>query len=331
MSQHNYDIANQTFPSFRSDLNNALKALASNSSGDTAPSTTYANQFWYDTAANTLKLRNEANSSWFSISTIDQANGNVKIGGATFNTSGDVGIGTASPASKLDVNGPATVRGYIYLPATIEERSVRIGDGRTQNGTSNISLVGDATYTDYGLRLIRDGLSSKIEHRGTSDFAITAFEAAAITFATNLTERMRITSAGEVLVAGTTDRGAYNLQCNGTGVWGAGAYVNGSDARIKDDIAPIGSCLDIVKSLNPVVFRYKEDFSKEQFLQPGFIAQDLQESMADKPYLEGVVQSGPEYLSVAYQTLIPILTKAIQEQQNVIESLKVRLDALEAK
>ena len=56
MSQHDYDIANQTFPNTRSDLNLALKGLASTSSGTSAPSTTYANQFWLDTSSNTLYI-----------------------------------------------------------------------------------------------------------------------------------------------------------------------------------------------------------------------------------------------------------------------------------
>ena len=72
MSQHDFNIANQGFPSFRSDLNAALAALASNSSGASAPSSTYANQFWYDETANILKMRDEANANWISLGTLDQ-------------------------------------------------------------------------------------------------------------------------------------------------------------------------------------------------------------------------------------------------------------------
>ena len=57
------NIANQGFPATRADLNNALQALASNSSGTSAPSTTFANQWWYDTTNNILYLRNEANNA----------------------------------------------------------------------------------------------------------------------------------------------------------------------------------------------------------------------------------------------------------------------------
>ena len=73
MSQHDFNIANQGFPATRADLNNALQALASNSSGDAEPSTTFANQWWYETDTNTLKLRNEANNAWLSFATVDQS------------------------------------------------------------------------------------------------------------------------------------------------------------------------------------------------------------------------------------------------------------------
>ena len=49
MSQHDFEIANQSFPATRADLNLALLAAVSNSSGADAPTTTYANQFWYET------------------------------------------------------------------------------------------------------------------------------------------------------------------------------------------------------------------------------------------------------------------------------------------
>jgi len=77
MSQHDFNIANQSFPATRTDLNNALVALASNSSGDAEPGTTYANQWWYETDTNTLKLRNEANNAWIEIATLDQTSNNV--------------------------------------------------------------------------------------------------------------------------------------------------------------------------------------------------------------------------------------------------------------
>ena len=72
MSQHDYSIANQGFPAFRSDLNDALAAIASSSSGASAPTTTYANQLWMDTTNHVLKVRNEDNDAWINLATFDQ-------------------------------------------------------------------------------------------------------------------------------------------------------------------------------------------------------------------------------------------------------------------
>jgi hypothetical protein len=170
---------------------------------------------------------------------------------------------------------------------------------------------------------------------GTVAGGITFYADAAVTTANGTdvtpTERMRITSGGEVYIAGTTDQGAYNLQCNGTGVWGAGAYVNGSDERIKDDIEPLESGLDVVAKLNPVTYKYKKDWSKDQSTQTGFIAQELLTALEGKNYVDGVVQQGGEYMSVAYQNIIPILTKAIQELKDELDATKAEVALLKSK
>lgn len=72
MSQHDLTIDNQGFPAFRADLNTALQALGSTNSGTTAPSTPFANQLWYDTTNNILKIRNEDNDAWISLLALNQ-------------------------------------------------------------------------------------------------------------------------------------------------------------------------------------------------------------------------------------------------------------------
>ena len=62
MSQNDFTLANQGFPSMRADMNSAYQALASNNSGSTAPTTTFAHQWWYDTANSKLMIRNAANT-----------------------------------------------------------------------------------------------------------------------------------------------------------------------------------------------------------------------------------------------------------------------------
>jgi hypothetical protein len=94
MSQHDLNIANQGFPAFRADLNDALVALGSTNSGATAPATPYANQLWYDTANNILKIRNEDNDAWISIATLDQSGDLVAL--LVANTVNSVGDSTIS-------------------------------------------------------------------------------------------------------------------------------------------------------------------------------------------------------------------------------------------
>ena len=230
-------------------------------------------------------------------------------------TSGNVGIGTSSPSSfgKLAVTASSGVIGNFESTQSATNANVLNLNATQTNSSAGIRFQVNSGTTAQA-RIQCNGDSTIVFQNTSSD-----------------TERMRITSAGEVYIAGTTDQGAYNLQCNGTGVWGAGAYVNGSDERLKENIANIESGLDVVSAMRPVTFTYKEDYSKDQNIQTGFIAQELQQAMSGKNYVDGIVQSGPEYLNVAYQSLIPILTKAIQEQQALIQDLTTRLAALEAK
>lgn len=73
MSQHDFDISTADANSgvaVRAAINAALQALASNNSGATAPSTTYAYQMWADTTTGLLKIRNAANSAWITVGTL---------------------------------------------------------------------------------------------------------------------------------------------------------------------------------------------------------------------------------------------------------------------
>ena len=118
MSQHDYVIDNQSAPAARADINAVLQAIATTNSGATAPVNTFANMLWYDTAANQLKKRNEADSAWIILGTID-----------------DVG-GTFTPNSLLTTAGIA--------PATL----VTNGEGIAGN-YNNTTIPTSAAVADY--------------------------------------------------------------------------------------------------------------------------------------------------------------------------------------
>ena len=65
MSQTDMDVASGgSGATVRANVNAHLDALVTNSTGATAPSTTFANMWWYDTTAGVLKKRNNANTAW---------------------------------------------------------------------------------------------------------------------------------------------------------------------------------------------------------------------------------------------------------------------------
>jgi len=90
MTQADFTIANQTFPNTRTELNTSLQALATNSAGNSAPSTTFANQWWFDSDDNKLYMRNKDNDAWVEILTIGATSDKVESigsgGGLTITT-----------------------------------------------------------------------------------------------------------------------------------------------------------------------------------------------------------------------------------------------------
>jgi hypothetical protein len=202
--------------------------------------------------------------------------------------------------------------------------------GRTDN--FNEFLLGLNFYYDGGTNLeyIGNGFSTFYSQNSGKHIFFTAPSGNAganITY----TQSMTLKSDSELQIAGTTDRGVYNLQVNGTGVWGEGAYVNGSDANIKENIVDLDNSLNIVNNLKPVSFNYINTSVNNDTKHLGFIAQDVYQILENKDYLNSIVRSDGETLSIAYSNLIPLLTKAIQEQQTLIKALEQRILILENK
>lgn len=143
------NIANQGFPAFRADLNNALGALVSNSSGATAPSTTFAHQFWVDTAANPsiLKIRNADNDAWITIGEIDQTDDkfNLKCANATIlenltlNAQGDLRFADSDSSHYVAFQAPATVSSNVTW--TLPSADGTSGQSLVTNGSGTFSFA----------------------------------------------------------------------------------------------------------------------------------------------------------------------------------------------
>jgi hypothetical protein len=111
---------------------------------------------------------------------------------------------------------------------------INVGTGTSSNHYAYIDLVGDSTYTDYGLRLIRNNsganTSSAIYHRGTGDLIIETDELASIKIRTDSSDALTIdgtqnaTFAGNISVTGTVD--GRDIATDGTKLDGISAGAN---------------------------------------------------------------------------------------------------------
>ena len=104
--------------------------------------------------------------------------------------------------------------------------------------------------------------------------------------------------------------------------------VEDSDERLKENIKPLESQLNNIKQLKPSKFDWKDQTKSCYTDDVGFIAQEIRNIL---PILVTGDESEGDMLSVNYSKLTPILVKAIQEQQEIIESLTKRIEDLENK
>ncbi|RYG60415.1 MAG: tail fiber domain-containing protein [Alphaproteobacteria bacterium] len=100
-------------------------------------------------------------------------------------------------------NNTVSISGTTFFGnGTATSTGLEIGSSPTGNRTAYIDLIGDTTYTDYGLRILRGNgganAGSSIAHRGTGALNLQTLEAAPITFTTSNTESMRILANGNV-------------------------------------------------------------------------------------------------------------------------------------
>jgi hypothetical protein len=229
--------------------------------------------------------------------------------------SGNVGIGTSSPGAKLMVY--ATGGASISLNNASTGASAGTGF-QLQGGNS-----GDAYIWNY-----------------SNNFTV---------FATNNTERMRISADGNLLIGTTsangvgwtiTPAGGGQVRGSGTGssdriqfanangVVGAittsgttTAYNTSSDYRLKENIAPMTSALSRVSALKPVTYKWKVDGSNGE----GFIAHELQAVVPDcvTGEKDAVDAEGkPQYQGIDTSFLVATLVAAIQELKAEVDALK---------
>jgi len=287
-------------------------------------------------------------------------NGNVYV-------KGNVGIGTTAPAYPLHVNGALGISGSVRLNGSSIYTSIDTNHGisqgtfadgphlfgysggslgTTQAGSKCALFWNNSQYVGIGTTAPACSLDvagrARIYATQSTTPMLTLGQVGTLNANTGLWCQGQLALAGRLyfyynwsIYASTNLYFLYSADPeNGTGgayVTPAGVWTN-SDLKFKHSINDLSIGLKEVLKLRPVTYVLNSFPEKGENI--GFIAQELQEQV---PL---VVEFDKENkgLCVNYVQIIPVLTKAIQEQNVIVETLqsenedlKVRLAAMEAR
>jgi hypothetical protein len=245
MAQHDYIIANQGFPATRTDINGGFSAIVSNNSGATAPSTTYAYQFWYDTTNNILKFRNADNDAWINFATFNMTADTVDFGAS--GTLVKIKTITISDDTSVSfVNGSNDV----VLDSTYKAYKV-IGSGISIADQDNVELRFNAstdTGSNYNVSKRVQGIKN---NRGASDnnYSNTEFGASGVTTGSplmlNLDGNEALNQANfEMTIFNPSSTSTYKLLRSHGSYRRTGGYVEMSDVIMMMETT---SAVDAIK------------------------------------------------------------------------------------
>jgi hypothetical protein len=284
--------------------------------------------------------------------TLTGGTGVVNLGSGQFykDASGNVGIGTSSPAA---VTGFSTGRTVLQVTSG-SSAQVRIG-----SGSGTMIDHDDSGNTITTIRSLYGATSASAQMQLQSGF---------ITFGTgtSFTERMRIGSDGKVAIGTTTTSDGrltvkqatdsysdcFNLvsdTASGSVAWQllsdggsqrlffargggrgyidgtTGAYVPVSDSRVKKNVVDLNYGLSEILKLRPVKYNIniEEDTAKTHI---GLIAQEVK-SVIDEAVDD--LRNTEDMYGLDKSGLVPVLIKAIQELKATVDAQAARIASLE--
>ncbi len=201
MAQHDFNIANQSFPSFRTDLNNALSAIQTTNSGTSRPTGAVAGQLWLDTTSPTtptLKYYDGADD--ISLATIDHSANTVNWLDSTVSITGLSTTATGTVLTLSDSASTSTVNLIIDNQKEIRFRET------TANGTNYIALKAPASVSaDLTFTLpATDGTNGQVLSTNGSGVLSFATPASGIAWQSSVKTSGFTATAGEGYFCNTT-------------------------------------------------------------------------------------------------------------------------------
>jgi hypothetical protein len=297
-------------------------------------------------------FRDNANTAYY----LDPANT-----GTSMAVAGNVGIGTTSPSSLLQLNkasGASDMR--FSVGGTLHAQTYASSSDYSMYavsaipmifGTNNIErmridsagkvLIGAGATASLGKLVVSEASSGTaviaLESQGSWNSQISATSAGNMIFNNGGTQRMSIDASGNVIASvsmyapifyDSANTGFY-LDANNTGtslnvagsIVAAGNVTAYSDIRVKDNVENITDAIGKLNQIRGVTYT-RTDLDDKERKYAGVIAQEIEQVLPEAVFDNGKVKA------VDYNATIALLIEAVKEQQGQINELKLTIEQL---
>jgi hypothetical protein len=262
------------------------------------------------------KLNSSSSASFIKVSQCSDNSSDISPGTSTtghlgyYNKWKDINVNTLSSDELTSTNGTISnlnsTYGFFY--------SVTSSYGAITNlSSSSATIAGSLIGSTYNGSLTVNGRLYLTVGRDRSDNPVT------LSFyhgSENNGQEMKIIPSTGCFDLGSASHTFATIYCY--------SLIENSDRRIKENITPLFGALEKILKLRAVKFDLKSGFYPTNDPDAGknrigFIAQEVLEIIPQAVHFD----SSSNLYGIKYDNIIPFLTKAIQEQQNTIDSLRL--------
>lgn len=243
-------------------------------------------------------------------------------------SSGNVGIGTASPSYPLDIR---TTSGGGFGVSLSGGTTITTAQGTTTNVDMNFVTKGAGIYT------FTQGSTERMRIDSSGNLLVAQSATSQTTIGASMQSTGQVYSC---LAASTNAATSYLIYSTGAGAYRFYVQMDGkinatsttiaaiSDIRLKENVRDLDFGLSEIMSLKPRRFDWKENKGMNIKDAVGFIAQEFETVFPASVSTSLAGEDGIEYKNICHEELIPTFVKAIQEQQALITQLQADVAAL---